>query len=124
MDPRRRPARRRWSEKPYAAIWVFQPLGTGTAILVSCVLTALFVRLPPGEFIACIGKTIRQAWLAVVTVMLIVALACLMNYSGLAYTMGKAVASTGQLFILTLVLSFLVVLQQYVFPSIIPVIGG
>ena len=197
--------------KPYAAIWLFQPLGTGTAILVSCVLTALFVRLSPGEFVGCIGKTFKQAWIAVVTVMLIVSLAYVMNYSGLAYTMGKAVASTGQLFILlspflgwvavmlsgsdtsgnalfgnlqvvaahqlglnpvliaatnssggvmgkmispqnittgvsvtnlkghegevlartfwhsiilTLVLSCLVVLQQYVFPSIIPVIGG
>ncbi len=86
--------------KPYAAVWMFQPLGTGTAILLTCVLTALFVRLPVGDFFGCIGKTLKQAWLAVVTVMLIVALAYLMNYSGLAYTMGKAVASTGQLFIL------------------------
>jgi len=86
--------------KPYAAVWVFQPLGTGTAILITCVLTALLVRLSPSAFIECIARTIKQAWLAVVTVMLIVGLAYLMNYSGLAYTMGKAVASTGQLFIL------------------------
>jgi lactate permease len=39
-------------------------------------------------------------WLAVVTVMLIVALAYLMNYSGLAYTLGQGAASTGRLFIL------------------------
>ena len=42
----------------------------------------------------------RQAWLAVVSVMMVVALAYLMNYSGLAYTLGKGVASTGLLFVL------------------------
>ena len=42
----------------------------------------------------------RQVWLAVVTVMLIVGLAYLMNYSGLAYTLGLGVASTGHLFVL------------------------
>jgi len=89
-----------YGNKPYAAVYVFQPLGTGTAILLAAVLTALFVRLSVADFLACIVLTIRQAWIAVVTVMLIVGLAYLMNYSGLAYTMGKAVASTGQLFIL------------------------
>ena len=86
--------------KPYGAVWAFQPLGTGTAILVACVITALVVRLSPGDFFGCIGKTIRQAWLAVVTVMLIIGLAYLLNYSGLAYTLGKGVASTGYLFVL------------------------
>src|SRR5208283_1087044 len=89
-----------YSGKPYAAVWSFQPLATGTAILVACVITALVVRLAPSEFFGCIGKTLRQVRLAVVTVMLIIGLAYLMNYSGLAYTLGKAVASTGYLFIL------------------------
>src|ERR1700733_802338 len=40
------------------------------------------------------------AWLAVITVMLIIGLAYLMNYSGLAYTLGQAAASTGHLFVL------------------------
>jgi lactate permease len=64
------------------------------------VTTASEVRLSVADFSGAISKTIKQAWLAVVTVMLIVALAYLMNYSGLAYTLGKGVASTGQLFIL------------------------
>ena len=86
--------------KPYAAVYVFQPLGTGTAILLSCVITALIVRLSVADFFGCIARTIKQAWIAVVTVMLIVGLAYLLNYSGLAYTLGKAVASTGYLFVL------------------------
>jgi lactate permease len=44
--------------------------------------------------------TARQTWAAVLTVMLIVALAYVMNYSGLAYTLGLAAASTGQAFVL------------------------
>jgi lactate permease len=86
--------------KPYAAVWSYQPLATGTAILLAAVITAVLVRLSPANFLSCIGQTIRQAWLAIVTVMLIVGLAYLMNYSGLAYTLGLGAASTGPLFIL------------------------
>jgi lactate permease len=89
-----------YQDKPYAAVWTFQPLGTGTAILLAAIITALLVRLSPAEFCRCAVRTIRQIWQAVLTVMLIVALAYVMNYSGLAYTLGLAVASTGHAFIL------------------------
>jgi lactate permease len=89
-----------YHDKPYAAVWSFQPLATGTAILLACLITALLVRLSPADFAACAVRTIRQIWVAVVTVMLIVALAYLMNYSGLAYTLGLAVASSGRAFVL------------------------
>jgi lactate permease len=89
-----------YNDKPYDAIWSFQPLATGTAIFLAVVLTALLVGLSPRAFVGCVGQTFRQAWLAIITVMLIIALAYLMNYSGLAYTLGKGVASTGHLFIL------------------------
>jgi lactate permease len=89
-----------YAHKPYAAVWVFQPLGTGTAILLAAILTSVMVRLTPSAFIGCVGQTVRQAWLAVVTVMLIVGLAYLMNYAGIAYTLGQAVASTGRAFVL------------------------
>ena len=89
-----------YNDKPYAAVWTFQPLATGTAILLATVLTALVVRMRPAVYFSCVAHTFRQAWLAIVTVMFIVALAYLMNYSGLAYTLGKAIASTGHLFVL------------------------
>ena len=88
-----------YNNKPYAAIWAFQPLATGTAILFAVIVTALFVRLPLNDFFGCVGKTFRQAWLAIVTVMLIIGLAYLMNYSGMAYTLGQGVASSGYLFV-------------------------
>ena len=86
--------------KPYAAIWGFEPLATGTCILVSAIITALVVRLSVAEFIGCVVQTVQQIWLAVVTVCLIVALAYVMNYSGLAYTLGAGAASVGSLFVL------------------------
>jgi lactate permease len=89
-----------YNNKPYAAVWTFQPLASGTAILISAFITALLVRLPFAELVQCAGRTIRQIWQAVVTVMFIVALAYVMNYSGLAYTLGLAVASTGHWFVL------------------------
>jgi len=89
-----------YHDKPYAAVWAFQPLGTGTAILVAALITALLVRLPVPKLARCMVRTIAQIWLAVVTVMLVVALAYVMNYSGLAYTLGLAVASSGYAFIL------------------------
>jgi lactate permease len=88
-----------FNNKPYAAVWTFQPLATGTAILLAALITALAVGLSINRFFICIRHTIRQAWIAVVTVMLIIGLAYLMNYSGMAYTLGKAVASTGHLFV-------------------------
>ena len=89
-----------YNNKPYGAVWAFQPLGTGTAILVAAIITAAIVRLSPSAFYGCVAKTFSQAWLAIITVMLIIGLAYLMNYSGIAYTLGHAVASTGYLFVL------------------------
>ncbi len=89
-----------YKDKPYTAVWAFQPLATGTAILVAALITALVVGLSPAELLRCAGRTVRMIWQAVVTVMLIVALAYVMNYSGLAYTLGLAVASTGNAFVL------------------------
>jgi lactate permease len=89
-----------YHDKPYAAVWNFQPLGSGTAILLAAIVTAFLVKLPAAEFFRCAVRTIGQIWQAIVTVMLIVGLAYVMNYSGLAYTLGLAVASTGHAFIL------------------------
>jgi lactate permease len=83
---------------PYAAIWAFQPLATGTAILLSAIITAALVGVGPAAFLGCVGATWRQARMAILTVMLIIGLAYLMNYSGINYTLGLGVASVGALF--------------------------
>lgn len=85
-------------DKPYAAVWSFQPLATGTAILVSTILTALLVRLTPTQFVTALKGTAKQVRLPLITTMIIVGLAYLMNYSGIAYTLGIGIASVGVFF--------------------------
>lgn len=84
--------------KSYAAIWDFQPLGTGTAILLAAIVTAAWSRMGIGEFFSCVAVTWRQTRIAIATVMMIVGLGYLLNYSGMSYTLGMGVASTGALF--------------------------
>ncbi len=83
---------------PYAAVYTFQPLATGTAILVAAVITAALTGVGPQRFLGAVAATWRQSRIAILTVALIVALAYLMNYSGLNYTLGLGVASVGVLF--------------------------
>lgn len=85
-------------EKPYAAKYSFQPLATGTAALLATILTALCLRVRPRTFAESGVKTLRQLRVPGLTVVLIVALAYLYNYSGMAYTLGDAAASAGALF--------------------------
>ncbi len=84
--------------KSYAAVWDFQPLGTGTAILLAAIITALWTRLSVKDFFDCVARTWKQSRIAIVTVMMIVGLAYLLNYSGISYTLGMGVAATGALF--------------------------
>jgi lactate permease len=84
--------------RPYAAVFNFQPLATGTAILASAILTALAGRLGIDGFVRAIRTAARQICMPTLTVTAIVGLAFLMNYSGIAYTLGLGVASAGALF--------------------------
>jgi lactate permease len=85
-------------ERPYAAIWNYQPFATGTAILVTAILTALATGVGFSKFMQAVGTAWKQILLPALTVMAIVGLAYLMNYSGLTYTLGLGVAASGVLF--------------------------
>ncbi len=82
----------------YAAVWAFQPLASGTAILISAILTALILKVSFRDVLSCAATTWLQIRFAVLTVAAIVGLAYLMNYSGLNYTLGLGVASVGAFF--------------------------
>jgi lactate permease len=87
--------------KPYAAIYNFQPLGTGTAILVAIALTALVVvsrGSSPLVILQALADTWKQLRFAILTVVLIIGLAYLFNYSGMAYTLGLAISTVGVVF--------------------------
>lgn len=84
--------------KAYAAKYAFQPLATGTAAIFTTVLTALCLRAKPRTYFASGWKTLKQLRVPGLTVLVIVALAYLYNYSGMAYTLGAAAASAGAVF--------------------------
>jgi lactate permease len=84
--------------KPYAAIFTFQPLAAGTAGLTAMLLTAMVFRTSPRAVAKSGMKTLRQLRLPGLTVGLIVALAYLYNYSGMAYTLGAFLAGLGKVF--------------------------
>jgi lactate permease len=85
-------------DRPYAAIWTFQPLGTGTAILFATVLTGFVVRLKAREVPVVLLMSLAQVRLPAATTTLIIGLAYLMNYSGMTYTLGVGASSAGVLF--------------------------
>jgi L-lactate transport len=85
-------------QQSYAALYTFQPLGPGTAVFAATAITALGFRVPAPVFWKAGAKTLKQLRLPGLTVMVIVGLAYLYNYSGMAYTLGAAAAHIGPAF--------------------------
>jgi L-lactate transport len=85
-------------QKPYAAIFTFQPFVGGTAVLVTVLLTALVFRAGPRILAKSGLAALKQLRVPGPVVLLIVSLSYLYNYSGMAYTLGAALAATGFLF--------------------------
>ena len=86
-----------YNDKPYAAVWIFQPLATGTAILLAAIVTALVVTRRRRRFSSASQRPSSRHGSPSSPSVCIVGLAYLMNYSGLAYTLGLGVASVGRL---------------------------
>ena len=86
------------NQRSYTAIFSFQPLATGTGVLTATIIVALCFRVRPRSFVEAGGRTFRQLRVPGLTVLFIVGLAYLYNYSGMAYTLGAAVARVGGVF--------------------------
>ncbi|KAI9280783.1 lactate permease [Sporodiniella umbellata] len=87
--------------KRYDAIWIFEPLATGTAILVSSIPfcgLVLWNGSHPKVFWLSLKETAKQLFFPTITVSLIMAFAYLYNYSGIAYTIGLTLSSVGKAF--------------------------
>ncbi|KAI8369204.1 lactate permease [Choanephora cucurbitarum] len=85
--------------KRYDAIWTFEPLATGTAILISSIPFMGLVLLNgshPRVFWDSLVITAKQLFLPILTVSFIMAFAYLYNYSGIAYTVGLTLSSVGK----------------------------
>ncbi|MGC1294528.1 MAG: L-lactate permease, partial [Alloacidobacterium sp.] len=70
----------------------------GTGVVAATLLAGLCLRTQPRVLLQSGSKTLRQLKLPGLTVLFIVGLTYLYNYSGMAYTLGAAVARTGTLF--------------------------
>ncbi|HEX4773329.1 MAG TPA: L-lactate permease [Bryobacteraceae bacterium] len=84
--------------KLYPAVYLFQPLGPGTGVVAATIITGLCLRVRPQVLFSSGGKALRQLRIPGLTVMLIVGLAYLYNYSGMAFTLGAAAARIGPAF--------------------------
>ncbi|KAG2223057.1 hypothetical protein INT45_008258 [Circinella minor] len=88
-------------DKPYDAIWDFQPLATGTCILVAWVLFGIVVLINGGKpivFWQAFVDTCKQLVYADITVSAIMSFAYLYNYSGIVYTVGLTLSQVNRAF--------------------------
>jgi lactate permease len=84
---------------PYAALYEFNWLSaSGTACLFAIISTAILLRVSPGRVGKVYAGTFKQLSLPMVTIALMLALAYVMNYSGMTSTLGLALATTGVAF--------------------------
>jgi lactate permease len=85
--------------QPYAALFVFNWLSAaGTSCFLACVVAALALGVSPRRFASIYMATLRQLALPILTVASVLALAFVMNYSGMTSTLGLAFAATGLAF--------------------------
>jgi len=84
---------------PYAAIYRFRFLAeAGTACAFASFAAAPLLRVTPRRFIRLLGESADQLKYSFVSIVAVLALAFVMNYSGATATLGLAFASTGRAF--------------------------
>ena len=84
---------------PYAAVFTLNWLSaSGTACFIAILAAALFLRVGPSKLAGIYVATFRQLSKAMVTIASMLALAYVMNYSGMTSTLGLALAGTGPAF--------------------------
>lgn len=84
---------------PYAALYRFRYLAeAGTACAVAAVAAALILRVHPRRFLHLAAQSADQLKFSFVSIIAVLALAFVMNYSGATATLGLAFASTGRAF--------------------------
>jgi lactate permease len=84
---------------PYAARFTFNWLAAaGTACALATVVAAIVLRVSVGAYFGILGRVARQLAFSLLTIACVLALAYVMNYSGMTVTLGQAFAMTGILF--------------------------
>jgi L-lactate transport len=84
---------------PYAASYSFNWLSaTGTAILLSAIVTIVMLRMKPSEAIKTFGATFTELLRPIYSIGMVLAFAFVANYSGLSATLALLLAGTGAAF--------------------------
>lgn len=84
---------------PYAATFTLNWLSaSGSACFLAILATALVLRIRPSKVVDAYVTTLKQLKFALVTIAAMLALAYLMNYSGMTSTLGLVLARTGGAF--------------------------
>lgn len=84
---------------PYAAVYRFRYLAeAGTACACAAIATAALLRVRPRRFVRLAADSAWQLKFSFVSIVSVLALAFVMNYSGATGTLGLAFASTGRAF--------------------------
>jgi len=84
---------------PTAAVFVWNPLSaTGTALLFTAIVAALYLRLRPAEVGRILLGTLNRVKTSLLTIAAMLAIAYTSRFAGLDASMGLAFASTGALF--------------------------
>ena len=87
------------ADEPEKAIYDFNWLSTtGTGIFLAAVLSAIWLRIPPGEFFRQFGDTLSKMRWALLTIACMLAIAFTTKYSGSDATLGLAFTRTGALY--------------------------
>jgi L-lactate transport len=84
---------------PYAASYSFNWLSaTGTAILLSAIVTIVMLRMKPSEAVKTFGETFTELLRPIYSIGMVLAFAFVANYSGLSATLALLLAGTGAAF--------------------------
>jgi lactate permease len=87
------------SPTPYGAIYTLNWLSaSGTACFLATLAAALVLRVGPRRLWGVYQATFAQLAKSILTIAVMLGLAYLMNYSGMTYTLGLALAATGKTF--------------------------
>ena len=77
----------------YEAVYSWSPLAHGTMVFFSIILTVLLFRARPGIVVDTYIATVKKLYPAIITILEVIGLAFLMNYSGISVTLGYTLSS-------------------------------
>ncbi|RKO66443.1 L-lactate permease [Desulfofundulus salinus] len=85
--------------KPMSVVYNFNWLSAGgTAILISAIISAMILRIGPGQFLEVFARTLKDLRFALLTIASVLGFAFVANWSGMTPTLGKAFTVTGSFF--------------------------